>query len=390
MTLDMRVIPPSWSSVTSWRLHIDHTSNMRNQSTTAFAVAAVATLALTACGQTTNAAAPVGAPAKASPQAISLETARSPFAALPELATLTASGEQSPVVLPTSAAAPFTFSHSPLTVTIANAASSQAQQADGLWLYPSAIGQSPEIVQPLKNGARFLTVLSTADQPATEYQIATGPVASTIAIKDDGSVNITDSAGIQIGALMAPWALDAQGKALPTHYEVSGASVRQVTDLSSAALPVTAGPALVAANADSPSAPYPTGSSAAPAQLQSNSPTQLGEFSPSGCVAKTNNPHNSGHAKGQTNVTSTIKCNVNVFSLWQTTSLWETRAWGWNEIMTGQPVNNANKNNIESQANYACHNTATYRGTAKSTSVEPKGHYNADTVGPNWDNAKCA
>ena len=81
---------------------------------------------------------------------------------------------------------------------------------------------------------------------------------------------------------------------------------------------------------------------------------------------------------------------MNVFSLWQTTSLWETRAWGWNEIMTGQTVNNANKHNIESQANYACHNTATYRGTAKSTSVEPKGQYHADTVGPNWDNAKCA
>ena len=58
--------------------------------------------------------------------------------------------------------------------------------------------------------------------------------------------------------------------------------------------------------------------------------------------------------------------------------------------MPGPQVNNAKKNNYEKKPNEACHNTATYRGTAKSTSVEPKGHYNADTVGPNWDNAKCA
>ena len=58
---------------------------------------------------------------------------------------------------------------------------------------------------------------------------------------DDGSVSVSNDNGF-VGGIEAPWAIDAAGQALPTHYEISGSTLSQVVDTTGAVFPVVADP----------------------------------------------------------------------------------------------------------------------------------------------------
>lgn len=45
-----------------------------------------------------------------------------------------------------------------------------------------------------------------------------------------------------LGGIDAPWAVDADGQPLPTHYEISGSTLTQVVDTTGATFPVVADP----------------------------------------------------------------------------------------------------------------------------------------------------
>ncbi|MCL3863312.1 hypothetical protein M1R94_20160, partial [Actinotalea sp. K2] len=84
-------------------------------------------------------------------------------------------------------------------------------------------------VQVLGNGVQITTVTSSASAPHSftyEFEGVT-PV-----LQADGTASMEYAAieGITftLGALEAPWAFDAEGVAVPTHYVVSGSTVTQV------------------------------------------------------------------------------------------------------------------------------------------------------------------
>lgn len=110
----------------------------------------------------------------------------------------------------------------------------------GLSVY--AAGSSAELVPAVKDdgSVQITTVLKAADAPTRyDYVFSTD---SVLQLGEDGFVVITDEAGQYIGAVTPPWALDATGAKVPTHFEVDGNTLTQVVDHSGFTYPVVADP----------------------------------------------------------------------------------------------------------------------------------------------------
>ena len=76
-----------------------------------------------------------------------------------------------------------------------------------------------------------------------EYRFSVGARSGVVlALQDDGRVVVSDEAGGMIATIAAPWAVDAEGRELPTHYRVEGDTIIQVIETEGATYPVVADP----------------------------------------------------------------------------------------------------------------------------------------------------
>lgn len=123
---------------------------------------------------------------------------------------------------------------------------------DGTAVYADASGGVDVAVQATATNVRVSTVIRNADAPTTFTYDVDG--ASPVLLPDggvelrqdvelvlpDGSTVVQNVAGVTADA---PWAKDADGKDVPTHYEVRGNAVVQVVETSAdTAFPVVADP----------------------------------------------------------------------------------------------------------------------------------------------------
>lgn len=110
------------------------------------------------------------------------------------------------------------------------------------------VNPNGSVVVPVEkeNGVvQITTVLDGADSPQ-RYEYSLGmPDGFSPQLQVDGSILLTDGSAV-IGAIAAPWALDANGATVPTWYETTPTSVVQVVDLSGGgiAFPVVADPSV--------------------------------------------------------------------------------------------------------------------------------------------------
>ena len=63
-----------------------------------------------------------------------------------------------------------------------------------------------------------------------------------MALDEAGAAVIVGADGVPVASVQAPWAYDANGRAIPTQFEVNGATLTQVVEHSGAAYPVVADP----------------------------------------------------------------------------------------------------------------------------------------------------
>ncbi|WP_448058933.1 hypothetical protein [Cellulomonas hominis] len=115
---------------------------------------------------------------------------------------------------------------------------------DGLVQYENGDGASTTVAQPVDNGVRFLTIVEASSAP-TRYTFAfDGGAELTPTFFEDGSVVLHDPAGEHRGYVQAPWAVDADGNDVATHYEWSDGALIQVVehDKPGVAHPVIADP----------------------------------------------------------------------------------------------------------------------------------------------------
>ncbi|MCD4853597.1 hypothetical protein LN996_22500 [Arthrobacter sp. AK01] len=100
-------------------------------------------------------------------------------------------------------------------------------------------------IQTLEDGAvRELTVINDRQAPTRyDYKID-APEGVALTLADGGAISIKGLDGSDQGMILPAWAVDANGTAVRTHYEVSGNTVTQVVEHNTPGLayPVVADP----------------------------------------------------------------------------------------------------------------------------------------------------
>ncbi|MGV1006667.1 MAG: hypothetical protein ACOYEV_18295 [Candidatus Nanopelagicales bacterium] len=117
--------------------------------------------------------------------------------------------------------------------------------ADGTVVYKSS--ESAQVaVQAFDQGVRFLAVIGSQAAPERYAFPIVIPDGGGVALTETGSVDITDADGSVIATAPVPWAHDADGGRVPTHFEIKGTTLTQVVDHVGGGFsyPIVADPAL--------------------------------------------------------------------------------------------------------------------------------------------------
>ena len=136
---------------------------------------------------------------------------------------------------------------SALTLTLPGKASAKGQvAADGTVVYPASSGGVTTAIQAQADGVRVQTISNGAGDPSS-FKYAVG--GATPILRADGGVDLVSRAQGPtqltkiVGGIATPWAVDANGASVGTHYTVEGDSLIQVLDVNASTVyPVVADP----------------------------------------------------------------------------------------------------------------------------------------------------
>lgn len=116
--------------------------------------------------------------------------------------------------------------------------------APGTVAYGSSGGSSNAVQATEDGGARMLTVIAEPNAP-TEYAYGINvDGGGRVALTEGGGAAVYGPDGQPLSVVAAPWAKDAEGRAVPTHFAVKDGMLVQVVDHNrpGVAYPVTADP----------------------------------------------------------------------------------------------------------------------------------------------------
>lgn len=100
-------------------------------------------------------------------------------------------------------------------------------------------GGTSTVVQRAENRVRSMVVIPDGDAPL-EYSF--GVSGGSFNLEKTGSITVKDAAGETVGVVEAPWAVDKNGRSVPTSYSVVNGRLVQQVDHQGAAYPVVADP----------------------------------------------------------------------------------------------------------------------------------------------------
>jgi hypothetical protein len=99
---------------------------------------------------------------------------------------------------------------------------------NGVSIYDNDTNDTAVAVNPTASGVQILTSIGGPDSPL-RYAFPFEGVED-IQVASDGGATLYDGHGNQVASVAAPWATDAAGDPVPTHYEVSGDTLIQVVE----------------------------------------------------------------------------------------------------------------------------------------------------------------
>lgn len=121
----------------------------------------------------------------------------------------------------------------------------EAEIEDDVVYYAHDNGSS-SVPLPKEDGSlQVVTTIESSDSPTRFDYTFTGDIGE-IEVLEDGFVVLRDAAGEFVGGSLPAWAVDANGSAVPTHYEINGSTLTQVVSHTAqdVAYPVIADPYL--------------------------------------------------------------------------------------------------------------------------------------------------
>lgn len=124
----------------------------------------------------------------------------------------------------------------------AEAANDAQRLSNGTVVYPASDGSANAVI-PTSDGIQFLTSIYNSDAPTRYNYDVSVPEGGKVEVVG-GAARVVDADGGDILYVGLPWAKDANGIAVPTHFEVEGNSLIQVVEHNGAAFtyPVVADP----------------------------------------------------------------------------------------------------------------------------------------------------
>ncbi|GAA2046787.1 hypothetical protein [Leifsonia soli] len=118
-------------------------------------------------------------------------------------------------------------------------------QKSGVVSYDNNNGSTTVPVVQRDGNVQINTVIEDASAPKRyDYPISV-PAGQHLQLNEDGSASVVTPDGVPSLAVAAPWAKDANGNAVLTHYEVQGSALTQVIDFAATTVfPVVADPSV--------------------------------------------------------------------------------------------------------------------------------------------------
>lgn len=158
---------------------------------------------------------------------------------------LTATSDDVAVKIPLDAAAPIQVGQMAIELPAEVAVTDADATTDGTVVYTGERGSADVAVQVLQDGATRIQTVTGSAREAHEFTYTFGDDAQ-IAEAADGTIYVASEladGSLELLEVAAPWARDANGATVPTHYEIQGDALVQVLEPTAATqYPVVADP----------------------------------------------------------------------------------------------------------------------------------------------------
>lgn len=115
-----------------------------------------------------------------------------------------------------------------ISLPYAKSASAATRLSNGAVTYASA-SDSANTVVPTSSGVQMLTTIKSAAAPEQYAYGVTLPPNGTVKMAADGHADVVVASKV-IATVAAPWAFDANGQKVPTHFTTNGHALTQVVD----------------------------------------------------------------------------------------------------------------------------------------------------------------
>ena len=142
------------------------------------------------------------------------------------------SADNPDLVMPEDASEPLSLSsddESGPTIDIELPAVGESTTAGDSTIYEGEQADTSVAVQPLANGLRAFIHIDNA-QAAEAFDFPLSGDVAELRLNDNGGFSAYTANGELIAIGDAPWARDANGAEVPTHYEINGTTLTQVVD----------------------------------------------------------------------------------------------------------------------------------------------------------------
>ncbi len=102
--------------------------------------------------------------------------------------------------------------------------------ASPLTVYAPGGQSSLRVFDPITGGSRFFFLIHDETSSHESVIPVTVPPGGHMSVNPDGTVTVFDADGNSVSTIDAPWAYDANGTPIPTHYEIRDGQLVQVVD----------------------------------------------------------------------------------------------------------------------------------------------------------------